>query len=337
MAASVGLDIGTEAVRLAAVDGSRGRLILRRYGAMPLPEGAVVAGEVVDEGAVTEAVAALFKRVKVSRKRVVVGVANQRVIVRQVDVPQMAEAELIESLPFQVQDAIPIPVDEALLDYVPVEEFVTPEGEPMLSILVVAAQREMVDGITRVTDGAGVSLRALDLIPFALVRSVLGSDPGIEGTEGVVDIGGSITQIVLVRNGVARFVRILPRGGEDFTTALADGLSIEREEAEALKRRVGVDPVGSPTTGEGDEDLARRLLTRQADAFVEEVRSSVDYHLSQGGSRAISRLVVAGNGARLPHLANRLGRALGARIEPARVLESVELGRVELSQEATSG
>jgi type IV pilus assembly protein PilM len=292
----------------------------------------VSSGEIIDEGAVSEAVSALFKRAKVSKKQVIVGTANQRVIVRQVDVPQMSESELEESLPFQVQDAIPIPIDEALLDYVPVEEFVTPDGEPMLSILVVAGQREMLDGIVRIAGNAGITPVAIDLQPFALVRAVIGAETGIADPApvAIVDIGGSITQIVLVKAGIPRFVRILPRGGNDFTETLAEGMGVDHDQAEEMKRRVGIDPQGFGG-GASEEDMARRYLTLEADGFIEEVRGSVNYHLTQSGGEPISRLIVAGNGARLPHLANRLGVALGSQVEPARILEQIEVGRVQVS------
>ncbi len=336
MAATVGLDIGSAAVRAAAVDSGRTRPILRRFAEMPLPAGAVVAGEVMDEGAVAEAVAALWKRAKLPRKRVIIGTANQRVVVRQVDVPHMSESELSEALPFQVQDSIPIPVEEAVLDFVPVEEFTTPDGELMLSILAVAAQRDMVDGLVSLAESANISAQAIDLQPFALARAVFGTETGYEeaGPQGIVDIGASLTQVVIVRGGVVRFVRLLPRGGADFTTALADGLGVETEQAEDLKRRIGVQPEGgAPDEGSDEEAAARRLLTRQADSFIEEIRGSVNYHLTQSGDPALVKLVVAGNGARLPHLANRLGRALGTPVQPAKILDLVDVGRVQLTPE----
>ncbi len=302
---------------------------------MPLPEGAVVSGEIVDEDAVAEAVGALWKRAKLPKKRVVIGTANQRVVVRQVDVPHMSEGELAQALPFQVQDSIPIPVDEAVLDFVPVEEFTTPEGELMLSILAVAAHRDMVDGLMRVIGTAGLTAQAIDLQPFALARAVFSESPGYEeeGPQGIIDIGASLTQVVLVRGGVIRFVRLLPRGGVDFTSALVDGLGIDRDDADELKRRVGVQPEGSPPEAGTDDDAARRILTRQADTFIEEIRGSVNYHLTQSGDEELHRLVVAGNGARLPHLANRLGRALGTSVQPAKILDLVDVGRVQLTPE----
>ena len=177
-----------------------------------------------DEAAVAEAVTALWKRNKLPNKRVVLGTANNRLVVRRVDVPQMEDDELAESLPFQVQDAIPISVDEAVLDFVPLEQFTTPDGEPMMSILVVAIHREIVTTLQRVAQTAGIRLEAIDLQAFGLVRATFGIEPAIGNPlQAVIDIGANLTQVVIARGGVAEFVRLLPRGGDDFTEALLIG------------------------------------------------------------------------------------------------------------------
>lgn len=333
MAVAVGLDIGSEAVRVAVVESGKSTPVLRRFAEMPLPPGVVSAGDVLDEGAVSEAVAAVWKRHRLPRKNVVVGIANQRVIVRQVDVPHLEEEELVEALPYQVQDAIPIPVEDAVLDFVPLEEFTTPEGDLMLSILVVAAQREMVDGLVNIATGAGIDVASIDLQAFGLVRAAFGADLllGGDGPQALLDIGGSISQIAIVRGGITRFVRILPLGGDQFTDALSSGLALSREDAEELKRKVGVAPEGFPE-GEDEESTARRILTRSADSLVEEIRGSVNYYLTQAAESGLERLVVSGNGARLPHLANRVGKALNARVEPVRVLDHVGVGRVQMTE-----
>ena len=333
MSITVGLDIGSGAVRAAEVEITRTGPVLRRFAEMPLPPGVIEAGDVIDEAAVTEAVSALWKRHRLPRKRIVAGIANQRVIVRQVDVPYLEEAELREALPYQVQDAIPIPVEEAVLDYVPLEEYATPEGDPMLSILVVAAQREMVEGLVRIATGAGLSVLSIDLSAFGLVRAAFGADllGGGANPQAVLDIGASMSQVAIVRSGITRFVRILPTGGDQFTEMLMSGLSMGREEAEELKRTVGVAAQGSPE-GEDAAAIARRILTRGADALIEEIRGSVNYYLTQAGEHSLERLVVSGNGARLPHLANRVARSLNTRVEPVRVLEHLRVGRLHMTE-----
>jgi type IV pilus assembly protein PilM len=333
MPIAVGLDIGSEAVRAAAVDTGSATPVLRRFAEMPLPPGAVVAGEIADEGAVVEALNALWKRHHLPRKRLVVGIANQRVIVRQVDVPHLEEEELVEALPYQVQDAIPIPVEEAVLDYVPMEEFTTPDGDLMLSILVVAAQREMVEGLVSVTRRADLQVMSIDLQAFGLVRAAFGADltKDSEGTQGLLDIGATLTQIAVTKAGITRFVRIIPSGGSQFTEALVAGASLSREDAEERKRSIGVVPSGMPG-GDDEQASLSRILTRTADGLIEEIRGSVNYYLTQAGEHSLQRLIVCGNGARLPHLANRVARALGTRVEPVRVLDHVSVGRIRMTE-----
>ncbi len=341
MAVNVGLDIGATGVRAVALDVGKQPPVIRRIGQVDIDRGAVVAGEIVDPHAVTDAVSRLWKQAKLPKRRVVLGLANQRVIVRQVDVPRMSELELVEALPFQVQEYIPIPVEETFLDFVPIEEFTTPDGEPMLSILVVAAQREMVDTLMSAVTAAGVIPVAIDLQSFGLIRALFYGDFDLDTVTAVVDIGSGVSQVVLVRAGEPRFVRLLQMGGEDFTSSLVEGLDLTWDEAEELKRQVGVTPVGGVVAAAGDPSIpveeehaspleaeAQVILDRQADRFIDEVRGSVNFYLSQGEEPDLARIIVSGNGARLPHLANRLGDVLGARIEPARVIEGLNTGKL---------
>jgi type IV pilus assembly protein PilM len=333
VAITIGLDIGSDAVRAAAVEAGKATPVLRRFGEIPLPAGAVEAGDVVDPGAVTEAVAALWKRHGFPRKRVVIGIANQKVIVRQLDVPHLEEGEMGEALPFLALDAIPIPVEDAVLDYVPLEEFSSREGEPMLSILAVAAHRDMIEGLVEIASDVGIGVMSIDLQAFALVRGAFG--PGLMrggfGSQGLVDIGGSLTQIAIVKEGITRFVRIIPTGGHHFTESLVRGLSMDAAEAEERKREVGTLPAGN---FEGDDANAQagRLLSTTADALIDEIKGSINYYLTQSGESALERLVVAGNGARLPHLANRMSRGLGTPVEPARALDHVTVGRIQMTE-----
>ena len=94
------------------------------------------------------------------------GVGNQRVVVREIALPAMPEKELRQSLGFQVQEFIPMPVEEAVLDYHLIEELEI-EGRPMLRLLLVAAQKAMVDTLVAAATGAKVEPMGLDLVPFA--------------------------------------------------------------------------------------------------------------------------------------------------------------------------
>ena len=152
----VGLDIGTTAVRAAELSVRRGRVVLERLGQHGLPQGAVVDGEVADPTAVTAAIKALWRHARIGGRQVVVGVANQRVVVRLVDLPWMQPQELQRSLAYQAGDYLPISVEEAELDYDVVGEYEGAGGQRLLRVLLAAAQKEMLAGHLRAVTAAGL-------------------------------------------------------------------------------------------------------------------------------------------------------------------------------------
>lgn len=333
MAIAVGLDIGSEAVRAAAVEMEGSAPVLRCFAATPLPAGAVVAGEIIDQEAVVGAVRALWKHQRLPRKRVVVGIAGPRTAVRRVEAPRLDEQALVGALPGLVQAGLPIPVEEAVLDYVPLEEYTGPGGDRMLSILVVAAHRETVGAALGVARRAGLRVMSVDLTAFGLVRGAFGSGLGRETdrSQGLLDIGATLTQFVIIRRSIARLVAMIPAGGSRFTEALVADAGLDWEDAEQRKRTTGVAPSGMPA-GQGERAVLGRVLTRVADELIAEVKEVADGYLEGTGERSLERLMVAGNGARLPHLAGRVARALGTRVEPARVLDHFRVGRVRLTE-----
>lgn len=339
MTATVGLDIGTSAVRAAVLQGGKkGAPVLRKYGEVGLPKGAVEGGEIVDPAVVADAVSRLWKSSKLPKKGVVMGLANQRIIVRRVEVPDMSDEALRASLPQHVGEHIPMATEDAVLDFVPLEDIPGGEGEEARrAILVVAAQREMVDQFLGVVESAGVRVDAVDLQAFALVRSVFGARiPLGDAPQAVVSLGAGMTQVIVTKDGTLRFLRLIPIGGNDMTRALSTGLGIAPEEAEEIKRRVGVhaDPGAGFGASSNPDDRARDILTEQAAQLIEEIRGTLEFYNSSSADAAVGELMISGNAARLPHLATRMGMALDMPVTPVKLLgESIQVGKTGLSDE----
>ena len=233
---AIGLDIGSSGVRAAQVTVNKGQVTLDRFGQVALPPGVVRDGEVADADAVGQAIRQLWASVKFSKKDVVLGIANQKVFVRLVDIPWVPEADLKSSLKYQVADLVPMPIDEAVLDFVVLEEIAS-EHDRSLRGLLVAASQEMVLGAIRAAEKGGLKTTTVDLTAFAMLRSAGAADPlGLNGPEAVVDVGAKVTNIIVHEAGVPQFVRILLLGGEDVTGSVVDRLGIPIGEAEALKR-----------------------------------------------------------------------------------------------------
>lgn len=326
---AVGLDIGTSAVRAAEVAARKGPPLLTRFAQIALPAGAIIDGEIADADAVVDKLKELWRRGGFRLKRVAIGVANQKVVVRQVDLPFMEESELRGALQFQVQEFIPMPIEEAILDFQVLEEFPGEDGQRMMRVLLVAAQREMIGSYIDVVQRAGLEPVLVDLTPFAALRPLIDETPGLlaesEG-EAVIDIGGGVTTIVVHEAGAPRFVRILPMGGADLTDALVAGLGIPPEDAEAVKARVGLaaDPSEAPEEGAG------KILEDRASVFLDEIRGSLDYYGAQPGACHVVRAIATGGGARLPNIGPRLAGVLRIPVDEAQPLARVKLGKLGL-------
>lgn len=309
----VGLDIGTSAIRAAVVNHHRSGGNLSTFSQIPLPSGAVVDGEVRDAEAVSAVIAQLWKRAKIRSKRVVVGVSNQRVVVRQVDLPFLEEKEFRSSLKFQVADQIPMPVEDAELDYEIIEDFQTDDGEHLMRVLLVAAATDMVDAFLSAVSQAGLEPVGVDLTPFAIARAVSATargDEGAPGAEAVVDVGAGVTNIVVHAGGEPRFVRILLVGGEDVTQSLATELGVSPEEAEALK----LDLSG---TGSGKAD---EVMRARVQALVNEIQGSLDYYSSLEDALNVHSVLVTGGGSLTPGFMQQLQSVSRVEIQRGRPL-----------------
>jgi type IV pilus assembly protein PilM len=325
----VGLDIGSTAVRAAEVAVSGDQVSVLRAAQVKVAEGAVENSEVREPEAVADALRELWAVGKFKSKQVVMGVGNQRVVVREIGLPWLPEKELRDSLGFQVQEFIPMSVDDVVLDFDVLGEF-EQEGRRMIRIMLVAAQRIMVDAVVAAAEGAKLDPVGLDLVPFALVRAVGATDTGMdleqEGDEAVIDIGAHVTNICVHSRGLTRFVRILPSGGRDVTLAIARSLGVEDEVAERLKK--GEEIEGAPA-----QDQVRAAAMSRAGSFVDEIRSSLEFYTAQAQGARISRVLVTGGGSKLAGFLELLAERIPVPVARGQVFQRA-VPKLELDERA---
>ncbi|WP_282943907.1 type IV pilus assembly protein PilM [Cellulomonas endometrii] len=322
----IGLDIGTTGVRAVelefdgggAVKGAPGRVL--RAGFVPLPWGAVHDGEVAEPATVSSAIKRLWAERKFSSKEVVVGVGNQRVLVRELDMPALPPSQLRAALPFQVEGLLPVAASDALLDFYPISQSTGSEG-PQLHGLLVAATAETVLANTRAVEQAGLRPTMVDLNAFAVAR-VQARSGFATGVIAFVDIGARVTNVSIVVDGHPRFVRILPSGGHDVTEALSSTLDIPPQEAERMKREVGI---GLETAA--DDLAAKQLVSEVTTGLVDALRNTLVYYASSNPGGAVHQIVLSGGGAFLPGLGQYLASAARVQVVMGDPLSSLPLAK----------
>jgi len=236
----VGLDIqpGFVAAVQARVNGS---ILAERAATLPLPADSVRDGEVLDESALSETLRELFNDSGLS-KRVRVGVANQRTVLRTLELPPVTDPkELAAAVNFQAQDQVPMPLNNAVMDFHPLGIVDTPAG-PRQRVVLVAAQRDMIERLIKAVRQAGLSVEGVDLSAFALIRSLYRPDPEQTGRVLYLNVDG-LTNLAIAEGTVCRFTRVVGSGLEGMASELAERRSIALTEARSLL--AGVDLTAS--------------------------------------------------------------------------------------------
>ena len=288
----IGVDIGTHRIRaVEVIGGGTARPTVARYLEVATPEGAVNNGEVTEANTVAAVLRQMWSATGFRSKDVVLGVGNPKVLVRDLTVPRLSRRDIRAALPFQVQDLLPVPVSEALLDFYPVAELESDSG-PMVSGLLVAAVKEAVMANVRAVQLAGLNPVEVDLIPFALNR-VLVRGASFEGTIALVDIGATSTNVLITRDGVPQFVRIIPAGGNDVTKALAGRIGITASQAEIGKRLLGLNSGPVPPEHQESVEIIRELTNE----LLNSLRNTLSFYVNSRQNQRIDRVQLSGGGA----------------------------------------
>ena len=322
----VGIDIGTcglRAVEIGDADKSQPKLL--RYHEVPLPEGAVVRGEVAEPNTVAAVLKTLWSAGGFTTKNVVLGIGNHRALARDLSVPKTSMARIRETLPFLVADMLPVPVAEALLDFYPISES---EGEngPEINGLLIAAVKEAVQKNITAVQLAGLTTVEVDLIPFALSRAVC-RGAAFDGAVALIDVGMATTTVVIVLAGVPQFVRLIPTGGGDLTQALISGLSIDSATAESVKRAHRLNALSTGRSGDTAVITEATIVTEATGDLLNSLRNTVNYFVNTRQQLPVTGIVLSGGGAKLAGFAEALGALTRLPILMADPFASVALGR----------
>lgn len=312
----VGLDI--EPGYVAAVQTAAGRMAVERAAYAPLPPGVVRDGEVVDVDTLAGVLRALFTEHKLG-KRVRLGVANQRIVMRTIDLPPITDhKQLASAIEFQAQEHIPMPLDQAVLEHQSLGNVETADG-PRTRVVLIAARRDMIDRLLEATTRAGLRPMGIDLSAFAMIRAL--HRPDATGTTVYVNVGG-ITNLAIAEASTCVFTRVIPSGIEWVAGELAERRGLTVDHAHGWLKHVGVlTPVEDV---DGDTEIvveARSVLTEGVRRIGDEVRNSLDFHVMQEGSTPVDRIVLSGPAVAIPGFAEQLGQQIGMPVEVGVVAE----------------
>ncbi len=310
----VGLTI--EAGRIAAAQVAvNGSVVVQAGAVAELAPGVVRDGEVADTEALASALRDLWREHRGLDKRVRIGVANARIVVRTLYLPPIEKAsDLATAVQFQAKDEIPMPLEDAVLDFHATGIVDTPAG-PRERVVLVAARRDMLVDVLSATRAAGLKPIGVDLSAFGMVRALqpAGEDTGPELFASV----GGITNLAIAEDGVCGFTRVAGSGLESLAVELAERRGLTLEHARMWLHHVGL--AEDVETIDGDEQIvadARAILAAGVRRVAGEIRGSLDFHYTQAsGEDGVRRVILTGPGVAVAGFASQVERELGIEVQ----------------------
>jgi type IV pilus assembly protein PilM len=270
---------------------------------------AIVDGEVMDPVLVAETVRSVIDSAGLKKKDIVAAVGGHDVIIKKIPMDRMSDADAREVIRWEAEQHVPFDMDNVQLDF----QILDPEkSTPQMSVLLVAAKRELIENRLSLMSDAGLNTVIIDVDAFALHNAFEQNYPeALGGLVALVNIGHETTNLNLLDDGVPVMVRDIPFGSR----RLREGLQRERG--------LTADVAEQTIQGKGGAVDMRSFINDRVDELAVAIERAVAFIVSQSGSAGVGRVFVSGGGARVPGMVEALGQRLSVQAQLANPLQRI--------------
>jgi type IV pilus assembly protein PilM len=312
----IGLDIGSQQIKIVQLKETKGSYRLERLGVAALQPELIVDGSILDASRVVDVIKELISSSNIKTKDVTLSVSgHSSVIIKRVSLPQMSEDELEESIRFEAEQYIPFDIEDVNLDF----QILGPaEEDNMMDVLIVAVKKDKINEYVSVVKEAGLNPVVVDVDAFAL-ENMYELNYEIKEGENValVNIGASMININILKGGVSVFTRDSSVGGNLLTEALQKEFTISYSNAEKLKKEESLE-------GISQEDVAA-ILSSASEDIITEISRSFDYFRDTTNYENIDEIILSGGAALIEGVASSLSEKSGIDVNVAEPLRNVDV------------
>lgn len=322
---SLGVDIGSQIVKVAQADQVAGRIDIQAAGSFPIEHGAVENGIIKEPRRFGRQFAAHLKDYGIGLSTAVVSIPSNLAVLRWVSLPNLEDEELREAARFKVKRHLPFPVESA---YVEASRPEIDDEENTGQCLVIAVKREVIDSRAEALEHAGLIVVGAELEAQAILRVVerkLSEQSALwrDASLTIIDVGANNTHMYVVQNQRLQFIRGVKFGAHGISAAVAGELGCSLDEAEALVARpeTRLDGDGGLTIkvdGQACKVQVQSELEKLTREFLRLLRYFRSLHPERSYAGILDHVLICGGLAGLSGFSGYLEQVLGLRVEPAR-------------------
>lgn len=302
----LGLDIGTSAIKIVELEESKKGYQLKNFGMSFLPKETIVNGVLKNASPLVNAIVNLKDNLKTKTKYIATAISGHPVIIKKINIPTMSEEELSESIQWEAEQYIPFDLEEVNIDF---QILGADETNPdQMEVLLVAAKKSLMSDYEEVIVEAGLEMVVVDIDSFALGNAYEVNYPD-EKTPVValVDMGASVININVVKEGKSTFTRDVFMGGNKLSEEIQKQLAVSEEEAELLKIGGKLDNINYERLDSVIQDVSLALAV--------EVQRSLDLHAASTTGEEVKKIYLSGGTSRIPGIKDLIADRVGVPVE----------------------
>ena len=316
----VGLDIGSFALKLVELrpkkKGKDTVYELVALGYEPVPYQSIVEGSIMDSTAVVDAIQHIFYESKTRTNQLSFGVSGSSVIVKRIEVQRLNPNEMHEHILWEARPHIPFTPEEVNIDYEVIDsEDVHPER---VGVILAAVKKEKLNDYLNVITIADKAANIIDLESFAILNSVLNNyEMYRQRSIAIINIGASISNVIIARSGHPVFVRDIAFGGNQFTDLIQKELNLKYEKAESVKKGRQVEGV-SPAAVKPAINLVFNELKN-------EISKTFEFYRSNNTEARIDNILVSGGTANLESIVDFFSQEFDIPVEIVNPFNNIDI------------
>jgi len=316
----LGLDIGSFSLKLIELKpkkkGKEVTYELVALGYEPVPYQSIVEGSIMDSTAVADAINHTFYETKTKTNNISFGVSGSSVIVKRIEVQRLNPAEMHEHILWEARPHIPFTPEEVNIDYEIIE---SPDIHPdRVGVILAATKKEKLNDYLNVIAIANRTASIVDLESFAVLNSVMYNyEMYNDRSIAIINIGASITNVVIARNGNPIFVRDIAFGGNQFTDLIQKELNLKYEKAESVKKGRQVEGV-SPAA-------VKPVINLIFNELKSEIKKTFEFYRSNTTEGRIDNILLSGGTSNLESIIDFFSQEFDIPVEIINPFNNIEI------------
>jgi type IV pilus assembly protein PilM len=315
------LDIGTNAIRVVQLKRTANSWSLEHYGYAPIDSKLTSSDSEEARRKVAEVIMTAVGQSGIKAKNVVIGLPSSKTFTTIIDVPMSSEAELSSTMKYQIDQYIPMTIDDAKVDWALLGPSLRAQNQQ--EVLLSSVAKNYSEERLELVESLGLNVIAAEPDPIAMVRSL--TPPGTQGAILQLDMGETSTDIAIVYGDAPRLIRTIPTGISSLVKGTVSNLNVQDDQARQFILKFGLAP-------DRLEGQVLRALESTLDNFAAEITKSIKFFETRYPSVVTEGILLAGFAAAIPQFDSYLAGKVGKQVHIANPWQGVQMSENDQKQ-----